>query len=277
MAAAAVVQPALHVVEPTDEFTIRLGRQPDAMLAEAQLCARALQAKVRECGWATRFSDKPDAKEHLWYEAWNLLAAMYRCTVKTREHKFVQFGDVTGFEATVDAFHIPSGRVVGTGVSMCLDDEERWSDRPVYKWQKKDGKNIRVKTDEWVAVPYFQLLSMAQTRAGSKALKGPFSWIVALAGYAPRPADEMKGTEPGENDPDPTGAPPQKTETAGGAGRLITEKQASRIWGIGHSFNVSKDAIIAILKKHGFVNASDVTADKYDAVCAAVEAAGGGK
>jgi len=40
-------------------------------------------------------------------------------------------------------------------------------------------------------VPWFQLASMAQTRAGAKALRNRLAWVVVLAGYKPTPAEEM--------------------------------------------------------------------------------------
>ena len=53
---------------------------------------------------------------------------------------------------------------------MCMDDESKWSDKPL-----------------------FQLRSMAQTRAQAKALRNVLAWVVVMAGYAPTPAEEMDG------------------------------------------------------------------------------------
>ncbi len=39
----------------------------------------------------------------------------------------------------------------------------------------------------------FQIASMAQTRAVSKAFRIALSWVMALAGYESTPAEEMKG------------------------------------------------------------------------------------
>ena len=38
----------------------------------------------------------------------------------------------------------------------------------------------------------FQIASMAQTRAVSKAFRLALSWVMTLAGYEPTPAEEMK-------------------------------------------------------------------------------------
>jgi hypothetical protein len=80
-----------------------------------------------------------------------------------------------------------------------MRDEEKWGTRPKYDYQD----NVRVKVaDE--PVPWFQLASMAQTRAGSKALRNKEAWIAVLAGYKPTPAEEMTGNE--------TSAQPPTTE-----------------------------------------------------------------
>jgi hypothetical protein len=61
-----------------------------------------------------------------------------------------------------------NGEIVGRGTAYCMRDESKWASRPIHG-----------------------LASMAQTRATSKALKGPLGFIVQLAGYATTPAEEM--------------------------------------------------------------------------------------
>lgn len=68
------------------------------------------------------------------------------------------------------------GRTVGGAEAMCSRKE--------YTWSKRDDYALR---------------SMAQTRATSKALRGPLGFIVSLAGYAATPAEEM----PPESEPPP--------------------------------------------------------------------------
>jgi hypothetical protein len=43
----------------------------------------------------------------------------------------------------------------------------------------------------WRNKPLFTLKSMAQTRAGGKALRQMLSWVVVLAGFKATPAEEM--------------------------------------------------------------------------------------
>jgi hypothetical protein len=279
-----VITQALADVD--DGFSLRLQRKPEAIVAEARLCADALIAAVKRNGWVQKFG----GRDHLFFEAWAFLAAMYRVTPRTRDTRIVQIGDVIGYECTAEAFHVPSGIVIGTADAMCLNDEDNWSARPTYEWDQRSRKKVQTGERQ---VPLFQLRSMAQTRAQAKALKGPFSWVVAMAGFAPVAAEEMTN-EPiaSARAPEPTvqQAPalrqtaPEATpsasqvETSGAAGppRLITGKQASRIWALGFSQGVDKKLTAAVLQGFGFARAEDVTVDQYEAVCAAVENAGAG-
>ena len=53
----------------------------------------------------------------------------------------------------------------------------------------------------WSSRPRYARRSMAQTRATGKACRLAFSWIMALAGYEPTPAEEMPDTrQPSDDD-----------------------------------------------------------------------------
>jgi hypothetical protein len=43
----------------------------------------------------------------------------------------------------------------------------------------------------WAIKPEFQLKSMAQTRAGAKALRNLYGWVAVLAGVKPTPVEEI--------------------------------------------------------------------------------------
>ena len=77
-----------------------------------------------------------------------------------------------GWEAIAQARTL-SGQVVGAGESMCTRDEPRWS-------RKAD----------------FELRGMAQTRALSRALRGPVGSVVSLASYSVTPAEEVIDAQP---------------------------------------------------------------------------------
>ncbi|MGO9960589.1 MAG: hypothetical protein ACLP50_32210 [Solirubrobacteraceae bacterium] len=89
---------------------------------------------------------------------------------KARSHYTVEGYD---WEARVEA-RTMDGRTIGAAEAMCSRGELTWAKREDYA-----------------------LRSMAQTRATSKALRGPLGFIVALAGYATTPFEEMPNeTEP---------------------------------------------------------------------------------
>jgi hypothetical protein len=71
------------------------------------------------------------------------------------------------WEARVEAV-TADGRVIGAAEALCSRREPTWSKRDDYA-----------------------LRSMAQTRAMSKALRGPLGFVVTLAGYSSTPAEEV--------------------------------------------------------------------------------------
>jgi hypothetical protein len=269
-------QAEIMIPQGDELLQVRMGRNPETLIKEATLCADALMRVVKKNGWAINFGGK---KDHLWFEAWAFLATMYRVTprVVPGMTKFIEIGGVIGYEAEAEAFHVPSQTIVSTGNAMCLNDEENWGLRPKYEWRGQGNARERVKVGE-VAVPLFQLRSMAETRAMSKALKGPFSWVVAMAGFAPNTVEEgpnADGNGDGatkQNIRQPQQKPAQQAgKTSDGAPPKINTNQLKRIFAIAHTAGKSNDEVRAICKFFGFATPDDVTIDKYDQVCAEIE------
>lgn len=158
-------------------------------------------------------------ERYLEYEDWQTLARFYGYTVETGEAtEVVREGKIVGFIAKATVYQ--GGIKVGGAEGACMRDEPKWSSRTKYGylihlkdgttvpeekapdnkslwvWESKNNKNYpkktRVKVGEEL-VPEFQLRSMAQTRAGSKALRNVLAWVAVLAGYKPTPAEEMDG------------------------------------------------------------------------------------
>ena len=171
---------------------LAVSRDPDIVLEEATKAARALQKVI---------SAKPkkviiNGEQYLEFEDWLTVARFYGCTVRVRSTQFVQFGDVRGYEATAEVLR--DGNVISAATSMCLDDESRWENKPL-----------------------FQILSMSQTRACAKALRNVLSWVVVLAGYRATPAEEMyDGAEKERQHPGPKPAPKPATP-------VVVPKQAA--------------------------------------------------
>lgn len=199
-----------------DGESVSLTRPPEMVLAEAQQAATVL---VKVIG----MKKKPvvfNNETYLEFEDWLTVAKFYGCTPKVTETRYVEFGAVQGFEAVAVVID-RNGNEVGRAESMCLNDEENWGAVPKYEYKdildekgKKqwvppaNGKKGHYKSERVLVgttpKPLFQLRSMAQTRAGAKALRSVFSWVVVLAGYKPTVAEEMTGNEyNGEGDSQP--------------------------------------------------------------------------
>lgn len=196
-----------EAVEVYEAHPMTLVGTPDSILAEATEAANALMTVVKKAKLAHNFGGN---KDHLEFEAWQTLAKFYGESVQCVDVKFVQYGSAQGFEATSivkDRF----GNEVSRAEAMCLNDEDKWKSKAKYAyvyickdgsrsvedpgkdqiiWENRKPKKERTKIGD-EPVPLFQLKSMAQTRANSKALKNRFAWIVVLAGYSATPAEEM--------------------------------------------------------------------------------------
>jgi hypothetical protein len=110
-------------------------------------------------------------------QAWTFLGAMVGVYPVTEWSRPVEIerkaGLVEGWEARVIARHLASGETVGAAEAMCTRSERTWSKRDEYA-----------------------LRSMAETRARSKALRGPLEFVMQLAGFQTTPAEEMPREEP---------------------------------------------------------------------------------
>jgi len=137
---------------------------PDAVIVESTRHANALAKVVDERKLFTTIQ----GKRHVHVDGWTLLGSMMGVfPVEEGEAVPVEVDGVKGFKATVKAV-TRSGETVGRATAYCMRDEDRWR-----------GAKLHA------------LASMAQTRATSKALKGPLGFIVKLAGFSPTPAEEM--------------------------------------------------------------------------------------
>jgi hypothetical protein len=193
---------------------IDLVKDPERVLTEAKKAAEALVRVV---------SGKPkkviiNDEQYLEFEDWQTLGRFYGLTAKVESTSPVNFEGVRGWESHA-VVRNREGEIISAADAMCLNDEEKWSTRAKYEYPyvlkdgtkaadppkeqitwipnpKKSGKSMpkreRVRVaDE--AVPFFQLRSMAQTRACAKAFRNVLAWVVVLAGYKPTPAEEMPG------------------------------------------------------------------------------------
>jgi len=156
----------LMILPPPAALTV--ARPPEQVVAEAKMAADELIKIVKA-------KPKPfmlHGDIYLQFEDWQTVGKFYGATVKVTETKYIEYGTVKGFEAKAVVLN-SAGLEISGAEAMCLDDEKNWKTKPL-----------------------FQLKSMAQTRASSKALRNVFAWVVVLAGYKPTPAEEMDGVKP---------------------------------------------------------------------------------
>ena len=149
------------------------GQDPHAILEQAALAAQALQEVIAA-------KEKPvtiNGKQYLECEDWLTVARFFGCGSRLEWTKPMEFGDASGFEARHEVIRLADGMVVGAGEGMCLNNEQRWASRPA-----------------------FQLRSMAQTRAESRALGSVFRWVAVLAKFGGTPAEEMEADPRGAQD-----------------------------------------------------------------------------
>lgn len=188
-------QPAIEIYQPDAQVgELKLWRAPEKVLAEAKLAADALQRIIDESNiQPIKFGDK----KHLLHEHWGILGHFFGYCTKIEGTRYVEYPDgdgglIRGFEATALLLIERSGTVVGRVQSMCLDEEDSWGEVSEYEWRDKPNGHGREKVEVGTKMkPLFQLQSMAETRASSKAYRMKLSWVAVLAGYSPTPAAEI--------------------------------------------------------------------------------------
>ena len=160
-------------------------RDPERVLEVASKAAKALQRVVAA-------KPKPviiNGEQYLEFEDWQTLGQFYGYAVRTLDAEPVEVNGVQGAKARAELVDFRTGEIIGGAVSYCMADEDRWAGRP-----------------------WFQLASMAQTRAGAKAFRNRLAWIAVLAGYKATPYEEMTGDEkPRPAQPDAHYCPIHKT------------------------------------------------------------------
>jgi len=155
---------SVYPLEVKEEATPPLSRAPEVVLQEAQRAALALQRVVAGKKKPVIFK----GEQYLEFEDWQTVGKFYGLSARTFEATPVEIFGVKGAKARAEAIDLRTGMVVGGAEAYCMRDEENWAVKP-----------------------WFQLASMAQTRAGAKALRNVLAWVVVLAGYRPTPAEEL--------------------------------------------------------------------------------------
>lgn len=139
--------------------------KPERDTKFAHESAKLLVDIIEKNNWARQLGGQ---SKHIQYEGWQTVGKYYGYAVKTGDAEPVEIAGIQGFKAHASVVNETTGIIVGGAEAYCMRDEYNWKSKPV-----------------------FQLASMAQTRAGSKALRQILGFVVALAGYSPTPQEEM--------------------------------------------------------------------------------------
>lgn len=138
---------------------------PEEMLKMASKYAKVLVNIVKQ----QKLTVVIQTKNYVRVEGWTALAGMLGVFAHTEYSRLLSnrpIGDIT-YEARI-TMKTMDGIEISSGEAICSNQEE-----------KKKGQ------DEYA------IKSMAITRATGKACRLAFSWIMALAGFEPTPAEEM--------------------------------------------------------------------------------------
>lgn len=223
----------LAVLEP-ETFTqkdLAVYREPNEVLAEAKKAANALVEVISKKKNPVKFN----GEQYLEFEDWQTLGKFYGLAVKITATEPVNLDGVVGFLAKASVVHIPTGQEISAAEAMCLNDERNWRGKPL-----------------------FQLRSMAQTRAGSKAFRNVLAWVVVLAGYRPTPSEEMS---PQEEDGKHEVLKPTEKQM-----RLLYIKMKENGWLGQTDGKLILEGREALGKLWGYTSSKDITAAHFQSV-----------
>lgn len=155
-----------QLVKTSDKLTFSsVQNEPKQVLEFAHKAAQALMDIVNKQSKKIMIN----GERYLDFQSWQTLARFYGITTgiewcrQTHNEK-----KVFGFEARALVYQ--NGVIISAAEASCFRDEVNWKDKPS-----------------------FQIKSMAQTRASSKALRNVLAWVAVLGGFKPTPAEEMEG------------------------------------------------------------------------------------
>jgi hypothetical protein len=254
---------ALTRIEADQEIgmSLSLAIDPTKALEQAKKMGDAISAIIerKDKDGEPVFYQMMGKRRHAKFELWQLVAFCFGVTTRLVSVAPVvdELSGAAGFEAIVEAVH--GTRIIGQAAARCLNNEDNWNMRP--KYENGDGQRRKV---GMVAVPSYQLESMAQTRAASKVLASHFRWVLILSGFSGTPAEEITGTE--KETPEEKGAPAPVS--------VISDKQRKIIFGAARSRRIAFDKLPAIWQKRGFDRADQITTDKFPEIIAEIEGLG---
>jgi len=177
-------------------------------------------------------------KKHLDYEAWVTTAASYgaRPSIEWTKDLLDEDGTFMGCLARACLMDMATGTKFSFVEHVCTREESSWANRDRYA-----------------------IVSMAETRAASKACRMAFAWVIVLAGegFATTPSEEMIDKKQNDKKAPDT--------------RVISEPQVGRMYRIATQAGWSRDAVVAMANSRGFDKPEQISRDKYEEICKTLE------
>jgi len=160
-----------NIDESTGEIIAIAEVTPMQKVAQATEWADALMGVVN----ARQLYVEVGGKRYLMVEAWELIGAFAGLRAETESVEPVREDDrIVGYKAKVNLVETQTGQKRGGGaIALCGMDE------------------FAAKGQSSTGAKHNACMSMAQTRATSKAFRLNFSYVASIGGYAATPAEEM--------------------------------------------------------------------------------------
>jgi hypothetical protein len=238
-----IVSEALVNRKTGEVVEIGLQKTPAEIMDDAAGAARALEKLIES---NKRKPVEFGGKRYLEYPHWQTIAKFYHTTAATGESAFVDINGIKGFKAVGRVYDEKTGLLVGMAEAYCMTDEPNWRNKPL-----------------------FQLASMAQTRAASKALSNKYRYVAIVAGYEPTPAEEADMiTERNLRAPqERLVAEIEMSGPGGGSSDLITEKQRKMLFARSRTKGIPEEDMKQYLwSAFTLEHTKDLTRDQFDLV-----------
>lgn len=169
-------QKAIEIYDAPPPVAV-VDEDPMAQVERGKRQAEALMTVVEKAGSFAVIQ----GNRYLKVEGWELIGRFNQVSAIAEYVKKLLDEDkkLLGYEAKVNLHREHDGQIVGSATMVCGIDE--------FVTQGKTG----LAKDN-------ACMSMAQTRATSKAYRLNFSWVAVLAGFEATPAEEMQGQSQGD-------------------------------------------------------------------------------
>ena len=195
-------------IVPVAQAAVSLGTLQAASASALVQGARALADALADVIERQKLATAIQGRRYVKVEGWTTRGIMLG--VVPREVGTVEQDGV--YIAVVELVRMADGACISRASAECGSDDEL----------DRYGKPV------WSGRPRYARRSMAQTRATGKACRLAFSWIMALAGYEPTPAEEMPDAQKSDDDPPITDAQYKMLEAR--IGELGLNRDGVKTW-----------------------------------------------